>query len=72
MSNKNNQTKIQYGMVIDPTALAALRKLATETESFPLSGPGAKKGEEYGAVSIMLERIVDNPSIVATIKRYLK
>ena len=67
MSNKK-----QLGMVIDDQARATWQRLATETGSFPVSGPGAKPGQQVGAINRLLERIAERPDLVSYILEALK
>ena len=66
-------TKARLGMVIDPAALAIWQQLATDTESYPQSGPGAKRDNKRGAVNVLMERIVlEHPTLVGIIREALR
>jgi hypothetical protein len=65
-------TKARLGMVIDPTALAIWQQLATDTDSYPRSGPGAKLDNRKAAVSRVMERVAANEALVRVIREALK
>ena len=65
-------TKQRLSMVINPQAIITLQRLATETDSFPVSGPTAKPGQQVGAINRLLERIAERPDLVSYILEALK
>jgi hypothetical protein len=64
-------TKERLGMVIDPEAKAIWQQLATDTESYPQAGPGAKLDNRRGAINVLMERVADDPRLVEIIRKAL-